>query len=126
MNLARLGSAWPAVWTVAAVLAAGCPSKQAPAGGSNPHGGNGAAACERIRPKVERLYRADAEAREPKRVDEAVADNTAMVMSDCAKEPGRVVGCVEAVATAADLEHSCLIPLDEEGTEGEALQRGAR
>lgn len=81
------------------------------------------ATCRSLAPKIEQLYRADAQQHDPKRVDEAVADNTEMVMNDCEKQPARAVPCLQAAATVADLEHRCLIPLDPEGSEGEALAR---
>lgn len=84
--------------------------------------------CEGARGNVEKLYRADAEAekaaaKDPSKVnvEEMVADNTTMVMNDCAAQPGRVAACAGAAKTVAELEDSCLIPLDEEGTEGEQL-----
>lgn len=106
------------------LVACACPSKQ-PAG---PGGGSGSAAvpaktattCAEVRGKVEQLYRADAQQKEPKRVDEAVADNTQMVMTDCAKDPAHAVPCLAKAETVADLEKQCLIPLDEEGTEGDS------
>ncbi len=104
------------------LVACACPSKQAVGPGS---AGSAAATagnpttCADVRPKVEALYRADAQQREPKRVEDAVADNTQMVMNDCAKDTARIVPCVAKASTAAELEKQCLIPLDEEGTEGE-------
>ena len=107
----------------AALLACACSGK----GGTTTVGGGNeggeARTCEGIRPKVERLYRAEAEAKEPKRVDEAVADNTRMVMNDCAKAPATVARCVNGVSSVAELEKKCLVPLDDEGTEGEELRR---
>lgn len=82
-----------------------------------------AKSCEDVRTRVEQLYRIDAQSTEPKRVDEAVADNTAMAMNDCAKDPGKLVPCLARVPTAAALEKECLIPLDDEGTEAEALRK---
>jgi len=75
--------------------------------------------CDGAKPKIEALYRAEAQAKEPKRVEEAVADNTAMVLKDCAKQPDKAVACLGRVTTVAELEKDCLIPLDPEGTEGE-------
>ncbi len=103
------------------LLGCACPSKPA----TTPTTGSGSAApvaittCDGAKPKVEALYRAEAQAKEPKRVDEAVADNTAMVMTDCNKQPDRAVPCLAKVTTVAELEKECLIPLDAEGTEGE-------
>jgi hypothetical protein len=104
-----------------ALVACACPSKssQGPGSGSAVVTGNG---CDGIRAKVESLYRTEAQQKEPKRVDEAVADNTAMVMTDCAKEPDKVAPCVAKAETIAEIEKSCLIPIDEEGTEGDKLK----
>lgn len=113
------------------LLACGCPSKQA-AGPNNGSSGSGtvpppdpvanAKTCDDVKPRVETLYRAEAQVREPRRVDESVADNTAMVMADCAKDPAKFVPCLASAATVADLEKQCLVPLDDEGAEGEALR----
>ncbi len=111
-------------WILFAVTAAcACPSKQ-PAPVVTTGGGSGSApavtaTCDGMKAKVAELYRAEAQAKEPKRVDDAVADNTAMVMTDCAKDPARVAACLDKAQTVADIEKQCLAPLDEEGTEGE-------
>src|SRR5947207_6276919 len=60
--------------------------------------------CDEVKPRVEQMYRAEAQTREPKRVDEAVADNTAMVMKDCATDPGKYVPCLAKAPTIAELE----------------------
>lgn len=117
-----------AMMTVAATLACACPgSGGARVGGGGGSGGSndGSAAglCEGIRPKIERLYRAEAEAKEPRRVEAAVADNTTMVMNDCARAPAKVAPCVNEVSSIAELERRCLVRLDDEGTEGEELKR---
>lgn len=78
-----------------------------------------ATTCEGIKPRVEALYRAEAQQREPKRVEAAVADNTTMVMNDCAKD-AKLIACLAKVATISELEKTCLIPIDDEGTEGGA------
>lgn len=105
----------PAVLLVGVLGCGSGASSQGTAAGSND--------CDGVRPKVEQLYRADAQAREPARVAEAVADNTAMVLADCKRDPARITACVPQVSSAADLERRCLIPLDEEGTEGDRLAR---
>src|SRR5512135_1610910 len=111
-------------WCLVMLLGCACPAKPA----TTPGTGSGSTTvttgpvpttCEGARGKVEALYRAEAQAKEPKRVDEAVADNTAMVMTDCAKQPDKTVACLARVTTVAELEKDCLIPLDPEGTEGE-------
>jgi hypothetical protein len=80
------------------------------------------ASCDSVRAKVEGLYRAEAQTREPTRVEEATADNTAMVMTDCAKSPEPTIACIGKITTVGELEKQCLTPLDAEGTEGEAAR----
>ncbi len=127
------------LFAVIALVACACPSKptQGPGSGAGSGSGSGSAGsnivehpgsgtastCDGLRAKLEQLYRSDAQATEPKRVEEAVADNTAMVLNDCAKQPDKVVACVNAVTTVAELEARCLRPLDEEGTEGTELRK---
>jgi hypothetical protein len=111
---------------VLVLLFAACSSKQTNGGGG---GGTNEVpvtpGCEGARKKIEQLYRAEADANKekPERVEESVADNTTMVMNDCAKAPDKVTACVKRVSTAAELEKQCLVPLDNEGTEGEALRK---
>src|SRR5512140_971489 len=114
-------------WLVFVVLVAcACPSKPAThqTGGTGSAGGSAtvtsATTCDGVKSKVEALYRAEAQQKEPNRVDEAVSDNTTMVMNDCTKDPGKLVPCLNRATTIAEIEKSCLIPLDDEGTEGEA------
>lgn len=106
-------------WLAPAVLAFGCSGKPASPG----IGSAAAGSCDAARGKVEALYRTEARAREPGRVDEAVADNTAMVMADCAKAPAKVTPCIAAAGTVSELEARCLEPLDDEGTEGDRRAR---
>jgi len=117
---------------VVALIALGCAGKPpaavvrtgtAPVTGSGSGSATGAArpspACAAVRPKVEQLYRTEAQAREPGRVDDAVSDNTTMVMNDCAKAPDQVAACVRSASTVKDLEARCLAPIDDEGSEGD-------
>ena len=109
-------------------LAAACPSKPATngTGGQGSGGGGGAPVvtnaktCADVKAKVEQLYRAEAEVKEPKRVEAAVADNTTMVMNDCNKDPASFVPCIAKAQSIVELEKNCVVPLDEEGTEGDA------
>jgi hypothetical protein len=111
-----------------ALVACACPSKPSPATAPPTGSGSGSAVasaaasdattCEGVKPRVEAMYRAEAQQKEPKRVEQAVSDNVTMVMNDCAKDP-KLVGCLAKVATIAELEKTCLIPLDDEGTEGD-------
>ena len=112
-------------WLIlAAVAACACPAKPATTTSGSGSGSNVAApsGCDALRPKLEQLYRAEAQAKEPKRVDEAVADNTTMVMNDCARDPAKVSACVGKAQTVPEVE-KCLRPIDEEGTEGEELRK---
>ncbi|MBL9019955.1 MAG: hypothetical protein JNL83_37565 [Myxococcales bacterium] len=121
------------------IVACACPKK---GGGGTANGsgqGSGSTAlppaqgCEAVRAQVEALYRAEAKAKEPTRVEEAVADNVAMVMAECAKAPDRISACIaqgrapgaaEAQPwTAKDLEASCMPQLDDEGSEGDTLKK---
>jgi hypothetical protein len=107
-------------WLLAAAVAAACSRPGAQPVVHPSTEANQGSPCERVRAKVERLYRTEAEQREPTRVPEAVADNTQMVMNDCARDP-RVGDCVDTASSVAQIERTCLIPLDAEGSEGEAL-----
>jgi hypothetical protein len=42
-----------------------------------------------------------------------------MIMNDCVKNPTKYAPCLAAAATVAQMEQECVIPLDDEGTEGE-------
>jgi hypothetical protein len=107
-----------------AIVLAGCacptPAVKTPATGSGSAAAKPAAPCESVRAHVADLYRAEATAKEPKRVDEAV-DNTAMVMAQCAKDEAARVACLQAAQSVADVEQKCVTKLDDEGTEGTSL-----
>lgn len=109
------------------IVACACPSKATKTtAGSGSGSGSAppvAGGCEGAKAKVEAMYRVDAQATEPKRVEDAVADNTAMVMAECAKDPAKVSACIASAATTKELEVTCLPHLDDEGTEGDALKR---
>ena len=108
------------VWVWALALGCACPKKPTPpTGGGSGSGSAVATGCDSVKPKIEQLYRAEGQQREPKRVEEYVADNTHMVMADCAKQPDKAVPCITAAQSVSDLESKCLVPLDEEGTEGD-------
>ena len=91
---------------------------QVGSGSAAPPPVSAAKSCDEVKPRVEQMYRAEAQSREPKRVDDYVADNTHMVMTDCAKDAAKAVPCLAKAASIAELEKECLDPLDEEGTEG--------
>src|SRR5689334_22974654 len=94
---------------VVIVAACACPTKTpAPPATAGSGGATAAASCDDLRRKVEQLYRAEAEVAEPKRVDDATADNTAMVMTECAKDRARVGPCLDKARTVAEIEKQCL------------------
>jgi hypothetical protein len=104
------------------LMACACPAKPGPITASTGSGSAppvAATTCEGVKPRVEALYRGEAQQKEPARVEEAVSDNTTMVMNDCTKDPAKLVPCLAKVATVGELEKTCLIPLDDEGTEGD-------
>ncbi len=109
------------------LLLAGCPSKPPTTTGTGTGSGSGTPpandACGRVRAKVEAMYRAEAQQKEPERVEEAVRDNTEMVMGECAKNPAAIEPCVANAQAIDIIEKTCLAPLDEEGSEGEALRK---
>jgi hypothetical protein len=115
-------------WHVIALFAA-CSSTHGTGAGSGSSGGPppppvaNAKTCDDVRPRIEQMYRSEAQLKDPKRVDDAVADNTTMVMNDCAKDPAKRVPCLASAGSIAELEKQCLIQLDDEGTEGQALAR---
>jgi hypothetical protein len=134
----RLTVARPLALALALALALGLAACGRGAGGQGPGSGGGggtgatggtgaeAADCEAARAHVSQLYRADAgeqhAGKEPAVIDGIVADNTAMVMTECTRDPGRVARCAGAARSAAELERTCLAPLDDEGTEGDRFK----
>src|SRR4051812_27875598 len=99
------------------LVACACPSKKAsgPVAGGGAGTGAGSQAvgsaqvttCDGARPKIEQLYGALAQIKEPKRVEEFVADNARMVMNDCVKDPAKFVPCIARAQSVADLEKLC-------------------
>ena len=111
------------------IVACACPKKGGGRAGTGSAEGSGSNAvapaqgtCEGVKAKIESLYRAEAQAKEPKRVEEAVADNTAMAMAECTKAPDRVAPCIAQAASLKDIEAICMPQLDDEGTEGDTLK----
>jgi hypothetical protein len=119
------------LWTIVLLVACACPSKKTAtvtegSGLGSQTGSNvavTATTCDSVRGKIEELYRADAQVKERKRVEDSVADNTRMALNDCAKDPAKFVSCIAKAQSVADLEKQCLVPLDDEGTEGEPAKR---
>jgi hypothetical protein len=113
---------WPILVALALALGAcACKGKKETGGGGNGTGGN--PTCEAVKAHVETLYRAEASG---DNIDEQVADNTQMVMNDCAAAPDKVAPCAKDAKDVADLETRCLIPLDQEGSEGDRFTKGSK
>ncbi len=109
-------------WALLWLIAGGCSGKPTTASGGQGTGSAPVATgttCADVKAKVEQLYRAEGQVKEPKRVEAFVVDNTTMVMADCAKDPGAFVACIAKAQSIAELEKQCLVPLDDEGTEGD-------
>lgn len=94
-----------------------------PAGTGATTGSGSASTCDAVRGKVEQLYRDSARGQDAARVAELVADNTIMVMNDCRQSPQKTATCISTASTSAELEARCLIPLDDEGSEGDRRTR---
>ena len=80
--------------------------------------------CDDAKPNVTALYEAAAKATDQATHDPTyVDDNVAMVMKDCAANPLRVAACAKVATSVEALEHDCLVPLDEEGTEARTVAK---
>lgn len=97
-------------------------------GGSKPLPGGGPVdpvavqSCAGLTEKLAALYGEEAAAAgaSKERQEEAVRDNSAMVLAECARRP-EVVRCAISATSAAELERKCLLPLPEDGSEAAAL-----
>lgn len=119
-------AAWIVVIAVTADAACAC--KGSGSGGTGPGTGTGtgpgtgavdASACDGQAGHVRELYQALAGRTDlsPGEVD----DNVAMVMTECKAAPARVVPCLTKVTAVAQLESTCLAPLDDEGRDGQVF-----
>jgi hypothetical protein len=112
-----------ALWIAACACAPKKPVTDGSGGGTGTATATGAS-CDDAKPAVTALYEAEAKATDQVDHDPSfVDDNVAMVMKDCAKDPARVARCATGAKDVASLEHDCLIPLDEEGSEGEEVDK---
>jgi hypothetical protein len=104
------------------VALAGCACGAKKPTGTGPGTGSPSASavtCADATANVTALYQAEAKATDQATHDPTfVDDNVAMVMKDCAADPVKVAPCAKSAPSVAELETKCLIPLDEEGTEG--------
>jgi len=111
-------------WLIVLALVA-CGSKNKEGTGTGTGTGT-QASCAQIQAHVTDLYKADAKANvgsgTGENPDEEVADNVTMVMNDCAAKPDTVAPCAQAAKTVAELEQRCLLPLDDEGSEGDRFK----
>lgn len=116
---------------IVVAVACACPSKPNPAHtGTGSGSASGSAAvppratggdfktCDDARTKLTELYAAEPTPARNGTAD-TVSDNVTMVMNDCKKAQDRVLPCLAAAATVKDIEAKCVLPLDDEGTEGE-------
>lgn len=82
--------------------------------------------CAKVQPRVRSLYQKAADpaaGKDQALADDLLAANLTMVMNDCRADPERVAPCAERAADAAELERTCLIPLDDEGAvDGDKLR----
>jgi hypothetical protein len=108
------------------VLVSACACKSGSRDHTGPGGKPGGASCDAIKDHGADLYRAESSADKdaPALAEEQVADNVQMVIDDCAQQPDKVAPCAAKATSVADLEQRCLIPLDEEGTEGDRFGEG--
>lgn len=82
---------------------------------------SGSTECEQLKPKIAGIYRAAAKPGD-QGAEQAVADNTAMILRDCQTAPSKFAACIQAAPDVATLERDCVIPLDDEGrAEGNAF-----
>lgn len=103
-------------------LCCGCTcggSKPAPGGPVDPAAVH---ACAALTERLAALYRAEAEAAgaTAEGLAEAVRDNSAMVLAECARRR-EVLRCAQGATSAKELERTCLLPLPEDGSEAAAL-----
>ena len=108
---------------VALVGIAACGCRQGGAGSGSSGTGSGGApglspACAGIRDHLTALYRSDAEGREPNRIEQATADNVAMALRECGRQP-EFASCADKATSASSLERDCFAAPDDEGSEGD-------
>ena len=120
--------AWIVIVVVAAEVACACKgSSRGPGTGPGTGSGSGsgsldASACDGQLEHVRALYQAAAARTAMKDMTEAeVGDNVAMVMTECKAAPAKVVPCLARVTAVAQLEHTCLPALDDDGREGQVF-----
>ncbi|HVV82099.1 MAG TPA: hypothetical protein VHE35_03430 [Kofleriaceae bacterium] len=125
--------AWVVMVALAAEAACACKGSSsghatgpgAGTGGSAGSGSGGAliavdpATCDGQTDHVRSLYQAAATHTDM--TPEEVDDNVGMVMKECQGEPARVVPCLAKATAVAQLESTCLAPLDDDGREGKVF-----
>ncbi len=103
-------------------------SKGDDSGGGGPPPADLDPRCAKIQPHVRALYQKGqdpAAGKDPALAEDLLAANVTMVMNDCQTDPQRVAPCAERVTDVAELERTCLIPLDDEGAvDGDQLLKG--
>lgn len=108
---------------VAVVVETACACKgSSSGGGTGPGTGTGtidASACDAQLEHVRGLY-GTASGRVEMSEGE-VADNVDMVMRECKAAPAKVAPCLAKATAVAQLERTCLPPLDDDGREGQVF-----
>jgi hypothetical protein len=84
-----------------------------------PTTGHTAAECDGLTEALTKLYATPAP---PDESPEAAAlrrqeqsDNVNMVLTDCRKDPNRVIPCAKTATNTDQLERACMLPLDDDG-----------
>ena len=98
---------------------AACGCKSSPTTTPATNNAASAATCATIHDHLVELYRADALAKEPARVQAATVDNVTMAEHECAHAAASFPGCAAAATSAAQFESTCMPTLDSEGSEGD-------
>ena len=120
-------SAYLALFLAAACSKGGSPRPRGEdSGGAGPVPADLDPRCAKVQPHVRSLYqkaRDPAAGQDKALADDLLAADVTMVMNDCRADPERVAPCAERAADAAELERTCLIPLDDEGAvDGDKLK----
>ena len=116
-------AAW--VVMVAVVVETACACKgSSSGGGTGPGTGSGTgtidgSACDAQLEHVRGLYGAASGRVEMSEGE--LADNVDMVMRECKAAPAKVVPCLAKATAVAQLEGTCLPPLDDDGREGQVF-----
>lgn len=105
------------------VIAACHPKNSGPT--ATPGGDSRGPGCAAIRQPLQVAYSAVPAGHAGQPNAEVVADNVAMMMRECDLAPAHVIACVNAHPVAAEITQLCTAPIDDNGSEGNAIFGGA-